>query len=610
MSRPVMVEDGAAPPRRSAMALAEVAKQLRNEQISRLVAMVSERQMSVTRTVVFGLILAWVWYWKTRVGYQEVLVRDAVAVFPWALALFAASAGWMLVLRLFRLEPPEWADAIGIVASFAGIGILLDRAFILLISLNSFLPLIAVAVGVRYHRGAFWAATLASVFITWITAPPGYWISRPAYALYAFIFTFVLPLIVNRILSALREASIQAIVAGQAQSRFIATMSHELRTPLNSIVAGAALIDTRGLDGDQRRLLELVASNANALHHRVTEVLDVAAIDGNRLRLVPAPFFMADVVQTVSDICQPLADEKALALRFDVDRSLGDELLGDAGRIEQVLSNLVTNAVKFTPAGGTVDVAVWRENTASPGHQTVICTVTDTGPGIADADKKRVFDAFHQTSTGDTRRHGGVGLGLYIVKNVSDQMGGQLSVQDNPAGGTVFTWRFRLPLAPRREVPRRQTVLEALESHRRRIAPMRCLVVDDSAANREIFARILERAGHAATFAEDGPTALAAARAAPFDLVFLDLHMPGMSGWSVLAELQQLTADGPVPVVVISAHSHPAAQGLAVEQGAAAYLTKPIATQKLLETLEQVAQSRPAPGAVPGIRTDASSPCA
>jgi len=583
--------EGGSSRRAEPVTLSEVARRLRNPRIDRIVASFSEYRVSLMRTVITGFVVVWTAAWLHG---PAPMASESHHVVPLAAALFVLSTFWMLFVRSIPRRQNSVVDAVGHVTNFAMVAVLLKAAFMLAITLTAVLPFLSVAVGMRYSRRAFAASVVASVVILALAAPAGYWLGRPAYALYALALVIALPMTLYRMIVALREVSSEAIASREAQHRFISMMSHEMRTPLSTVIHSASLIDTAVMSEDQRRLVALLATNANALLHRVNAVLDVASFAGSNFALRHRTFAFDEVLSTVAAVCRSSASEKCIDFTLVRDASVDGLFTGDPGRIEQVLSNLASNALKFTPPGGMVQVHVALAEGAGGRDATIVCTVTDTGIGIPDSDKPRIFDPFHQLSAGESRRQEGVGLGLYIVRNVSEQMQGALDVRDNPAGGSIFSWRFLLPrAAPGARSVADASLVELLDEHRGRVAAQRCLVVDDNAANREIVGRILERAGHVAVFSASGEEALAALAAGTFDLVFMDLHMPGSSGWDVLGHIEVTRRTEVVPpIVMLSADSSHDAVRIAFKAGARAYLTKPIAAQRLLDVIESIAEER------------------
>lgn len=560
--------------------LIQAAKKLQNTRLVRLFESFLEYRGCITRVIVQGVVTLWTYVWLF--GPQPVLVREAQAVLPFAAALWGISIIWMVLVRTRLVPNSEWLDAAGFAFNLIIVGVQTKYAFILLISLNAFLPFITIVAVARYGARAMWPATLASLTLLIITAPDGYWLNRPAYFVYAVALTIVLPLMVSRILVATQEIAFQALASRDAQSRFISTMSHELRTPLNAVINCAQLIDDDDLSPESVTLMRSVATNASALRHRVDEVLDMASIDGDRLQLVSKALSMVDVVNTVHAVCATTASSKGVTMELSGDLDPGLSVDGDEGRIEQVITNLVSNAIKFTPSGGHVRLHLEEVPDGEVVNYRV--EVSDTGIGIPDSHKGRIFAAFTQVSSGSSRTEGGVGLGLYIAKSVSDEMGGTLTVHDNPGGGTVFRWMFTVQRSQTQLV--RMSVNAMLQKHRASCKPMSCLVFEDMDANRLVIRSLLERAGHQVTFLHDGRDAVDHIRSIAPDIVFLDLHMPGISGWDALAAAAGEMASLP-PIIIMTADTRIASMREAEAIGVAGYLAKPIKASDLLAALEE-----------------------
>ncbi|MBB5881673.1 signal transduction histidine kinase/ActR/RegA family two-component response regulator [Xanthomonas arboricola] len=564
---------------RAAPGLILAARQLRNDRLVRLFESFLEYRACVGRVIVQTIVALWCFGWLY--GPQPVLVRDAQAVFPTAAMLWGLAVVWMVLVRRRLIPPGEWLDAVGFAMNLLFIGIQTYLAFILLMSLNAFLPFITIAAVARYGQKATLPVLLSTFVLMLLTAPAGYWLSRPAYFVYAVALSVVLPLLVARIVSAMQEIALQALASRDAQSRFISTMNHELRTPLNAVINCAQLIDGDTLSAQQRELMQAMTVNAIALRHRVNEVIDVASIDGGRLQLHSKPLSLLDVLTTVKAVCASAASTKGVALELRSDAAQTPDLIGDEGRIEQVITNLVINAIKFTPAGGSVDVLLAATQVQQ--RWAISVTVTDTGIGIADDQKAYIFTPFTQLSTGFSRTEGGVGLGLYIALSVSDAMGGSLSVRDNPGGGSVFRWTFELAAAAAHR-SRPPALREALQQHAATVPPLHCLVFEDLDTNRLVIGNLLTRAGHRVSFHSDGSNAVQRIREAAPDLVFLDLHMPGTSGWDALREAREAIAALP-PIIVLTADTRTDSMREATAAGVAGYLSKPINAHELLAIL-------------------------
>jgi signal transduction histidine kinase/CheY-like chemotaxis protein len=581
---------GPATGKRNTLTLIELADRLRNDEVRRIVGSFSERRVAWIRVLILLVATGWTWFWlNSDIQSQKTIIDEAKVVFPYSVGFSIASVVWWGWLQVWKRQPPEWVDGAGAIFNFVSIWVLISHGFFVLMTLNALLPFLSIAIGIRFNPRLFIISILASLGMLIVAAPDGYWLSRPAYALYAIVLTVGLPLLIGKILQVLHNVSVQALLTRDAQSRFVAMMSHELRTPLNTLINASAMVEPSRLAGEDLALMNLIKSNANVLLHRVNEVLDVAAINGGRLKMGREPFHMGEVVRTVENVCGNMAVKNGISLVTRVADDVSETMMGDPGRIEQVLSNFVANGIKFTSQGGQVALDVRRGGgDISEGRLRIVCSVRDTGVGIPDSEKSRIFDAFTQISRGERRRKDGVGLGLFIAKSVSDEMRGELSVADNEGGGTLFTWAFELPLADASKTwVDSSSLLETIHAHRLRVRPIRCLVVDDNESNREIMGRMIYQAGHLCDFVGDGNGALRMLKASEYDLVLLDLHMPEMSGFDVLTNIHDST-EVRTPVVILSADSDPEMVQAAKQEGAVAYLTKPVHFRKLLDILEKV----------------------
>lgn len=564
--------------------LTAAVERLGDQRIAQLFRSFGEESTAVARVGVLTFILVWVLFWCY--GPQPILVADAWSVLPWAIGILSVSVLWLVAIRLRLVPSGLWTDGAGLVANLLFITIFAQKAFYLLISANALLPFSSIAVAVRFGDRLFYPSLVLTLVILFTAGPPGYWIGRPAYAIYAVALTVALPILIARILNALRYATLQSIRAREAQTRFIGTVSHELRTPLNSLTNCAVLIDPNRLTAEDQTLLQAVTYNASALLHRVNNVLDIAAIDGGQLRLQLEPFRVNELVQAVYAICNVQAGG-AVEFAMHIPKDADITVVGDAGRMEQALTNLVSNAVKFT-SEGSVTFSVQRLNCEDTDVAELQFVIIDTGIGIPHDKKTEIFEPFRQLAQGPGRTHGGVGLGLYIVRNISGLMNGDLRVDDNPAGGSIFTWTVRLPLAFDQSHTN-ISVLDSLAVHRGLFPPLRCIVFEDTPSNQLVIGRILELAGHSVTFHDRGENAAAKIAAARADLVFMDLHMPGVSGLDVLHDLAQRRAVVPVPpIVVLTADVTKHAAETSYVSGVSEYIVKPLSATKLLSAIERL----------------------
>lgn len=373
-----------------------------------------------------------------------------------------------------------------------------------------------------------------------------------------------------------RAARHAAEAANRAKSQFLAGMSHELRTPLNAILGYAQLLTMEGgLSPRQARGLDTIQQSGQHLLALVNDILDLARIESGHTALNPAPMNLPACLQAVVDLMRVKADEKHLALHFDVGAGLPEGVLADERRLRQVLLNLLGNAVKFTDAG-----SVTLCGSAEPrgaGQVLLRLDVEDTGVGMRAEDLSRIFQPFEQV--GDAaRRSGGTGLGLAITRALVQDMGGQVQVSSEPGRGTRFRVELPLPLTqpamidPGQGTPGVPRYLGA----RRRV-----LVVDDVAANRALMCDFLSDAGFDVAQASDGSELLAAARSFRPDLILMDSVMPSVDGLEATRQLRREADLAAVPVIAISASATAEHRAACLQAGVNVFLTKPVSLQAL-----------------------------
>jgi PAS domain S-box-containing protein len=373
--------------------------------------------------------------------------------------------------------------------------------------------------------------------------------------------------------------------ANRAKDLFLSTLSHELRTPLTSILGWTRMLRTQHLSDDKREKgLETIDRNARAQVAIIEDILDLSRIVTGKLRLELRPIELSPVVEAALDTVRPSADARGVRVRADLDPDVG-AVLGDPDRLQQIVWNILTNAVKFTPRGGQVALELRRDGGEAE------LRVVDTGQGIPAEFLPHVFDRFRQADASTTRTHGGLGLGLAIVKHLVELHGGRVAA-DSPGEGRGATFTVRLPSASHPAVVDRP--VEGAPTGV--LAGRRVLVVDDEHDTRELIVSVLEHDGAAITTATSADQAIERVRSVRPDVVVSDIAMPGEDGYSLIRRLRALPREhgGRTPALALTAHARAEDRTRALAAGFDMHVSKPIDPAELLRTLADLIARTPA----------------
>jgi two-component system sensor histidine kinase RpfC len=571
----------------------------------------SEHGQALVRITLILLILCYVLLPSSRAGLDPSQYRTVLAIVLTGLAL---SLGTFAAL----LARPGRSDARRVVGMLADYGLMSAG----MIAMGEPLAWVYVVVmwvtvgnGLRYgNHYLHLAVAMAMVSFGSVLALNAYWQQNLGLGIGLLVGLAAVPLYLSSLLRQLTRATEEARRASEAKSRFLANMSHEFRTPLNGLGGMSELLATTRLDDEQRECVRTIQASTRTLMALVEDVLDISAIEAGKVKLNREDFFPRELVGSIGLILHPQARAKNLDYLVVIGDDVPEQLNGDAGHLRQVLLNLVGNAVKFTDQGRVrVDVAVAvAPGAPDDGRTRLRFTVTDTGIGIPAAMRGRLFEAFEQADAGLARRYGGTGLGTTIAKGLAEAMGGRIGFESLEGQGSRF-WveiPFSAP-APRaaRTVPVAEVEGEAalrdasdnviafadpFLRHRARVRSMQLLVADDYEANRMVLQRLLQKAGHRVTCVDGGEEVLDAMAASEYDAVIVDLHMPGVSGLDLLKQLRVMQAGGGArtPVVMLSADVTPESIQRCEQAGAYAFLAKPVAAARLLDTLSDIAAQR------------------
>ena len=381
----------------------------------------------------------------------------------------------------------------------------------------------------------------------------------------------------------LRRRQAAAEAAAVAKSQFLANMSHEIRTPLTGVIGFAGLLkDIPRLPKEARRYADRIHTSAGALLTVVNDVLDFSKLEANQVELDPQPLELRPFLDETLDLARGLADGKGLRLmRSPLAAQLPERIVADGARLRQVLLNLLTNAVKFTDVG---EVVVTADAGGTDGALRI--AVRDTGIGVAPEVADRLFVRFSQVDGSNARQHGGTGLGLAISKGLIEMMGGRIGMDSQPGAGSTF-W-VELPLTP---APEAVAVPPAGRAPDIEVESIRILMVDDVAVNRELVTAILEPFDVRLVEADSGAAAVQAALDQPFDVILMDLQMPGMDGLAATAAIRATSElNRETPIVALSANVLGEHVANCLAAGMNDHVGKPISPGELLTTIARWTQ--------------------
>jgi len=389
----------------------------------------------------------------------------------------------------------------------------------------------------------------------------------------------------------LAKARDEAQLANESKSNFLANMSHEIRTPMNAIL-GFTEVLRRNIESDEskrRHHLNTIHSSGTHLLSLINDILDLSKVEADRLEVESIHCSVPEIIAEVANVMRVRAEEKGISLDYCFENPLPEKIMSDPGRIRQILTNLVGNAVKFTNEGGVRIVTNFQESSTAP---KLLIHVVDTGIGMSEAAAAKIFDPFSQADASVTRRFGGTGLGLSISKRFAEALGGSVSVTSEEGMGSVFTVELNPGCVA--DTPRILPTHESLESNLKPIKHLsvslpglRVLVVDDGKENRDLICVLLEEVGASYDTAENGEEAIALANAHHWDVILMDVQMPVLDGNSATRRLRDLGYSK--PIYALTAHAMQAAIQESVDAGCDGVLTKPLDFDLLIKTLAKIA---------------------
>ncbi|TXI43503.1 ATP-binding protein [Methylophilus sp.] len=447
--------------------------------------------------------------------------------------------------------------------------------------------------GTKFFKGCY-VFSLIGFSLTLYLNP--YW-NQHQHLAYGFLLTLLLiPPHALRLLVSLEKATKEAGQASEAKTNFLSNISHEMRTPLNGIIGASELMAQTKLDHKQSELLNMVGASASSLKKLINDVLDISKIEKGKVELEDITFYMPDLIQRLQLMFQIEVERKQLWLRFHLDPLVERHYTGSMHHLEQVLTNLIANAIKFTQHGG-VDVVVSVIQSHAETSK-LSFRIRDTGIGIKNDALPLIFDSFTQADSSITRRYGGTGLGTSIAKQLIEVMGGKINVTSQENVGTTFVVSLPLAHAAAPAKPATNEInldnasnVVPLSSHTKFRKKIRVLIADDNVVNRLILNETLQRMHCVVKAVDNGDAALDALEHHQFDLMILDYNMPEMNGLEVFNIHHALPDSKPLRTVILTADATKTTQDRCLRAGVYQVLTKPVVSRQIQSLIEAIAST-------------------